>query len=529
MPGGRNAAPRRGEARPRPPRGDGRGRGRYAFLVSTAQPPAKTVAVLTLGCARNETDSEELAARLASGGWSVTGDGENADVVLVNTCGFIEQAKAESIDVLLEASRTGAKVVATGCMAERYGAELAESMPEADAVLGFDHYPDMASRLDDVLAGKRLDSHRPSDRRKLLPLSPVDRQAAAAVVPGHSPARGAGTARQGPAGTRAAQAESAADVAGAPAHLAVVRRRLSTGPVANLKIASGCDRRCSFCAIPSFRGSFLSRTPEEILAEAAWLAADGVKELNLVSENTTSYGKDLSDPAALERLLEGLAGIDGIEWIRLSYLQPAELRPDLIEAMTGIDKVVPYFDLSFQHASAQVLRRMRRFGSAENFLALLEQIRSRCPEAGARTNVIVGFPGETEEDFAELVRFLSEARLDATGVFAYSDEDGTEAVGLGGHVDQDVVDQRVTEVSMLVDELVSQRAADRIGQTVTVLVESVAADGVDGRASHQAPEVDGSVALVGEVEGLRVGDFVTAAVVDSHGVDLVAEVAEGTR
>ncbi|WP_199038276.1 30S ribosomal protein S12 methylthiotransferase RimO [Glycomyces salinus] len=499
---------------PRPPRGDGRGAGGYAFVVSTAQPPAKTVAVLTLGCARNETDSEELAARLAAGGWSVTGDGENADVVMVNTCGFIEQAKAESIDVLLDASQTGAKVVATGCMAERYGTELAESLPEADAVLGFDHYPDMAARLDDILAGKHLDSHRPGDRRKLLPLSPVDRQAAATVVPGH---------------TRAEQAEAAADFAGAPAHLSVVRKRLSTGPVANLKIASGCDRRCSFCAIPSFRGSFVSRTPEEIVAEAAWLAGDGVKELNLVSENTTSYGKDLSDPDALERVLEGLAGIDGIEWIRLSYLQPAELRPGLIEAMSRIDKVVPYFDLSFQHASAKVLRRMRRFGSTENFLALLEQIRSRAPEAGARTNVIVGFPGETEDDFEELIRFLSEARLDATGVFAYSDEDGTEAVGLDGHLDQDVVDERVTRVSMLVDELVSQRAADRVGQTVTVLVESVADDGVDGRAAHQAPEVDGSVALVGEVDHLRVGDFVTAKVVDSNGVDLVAEVLEEPR
>lgn len=489
--------------------------------------------MLTLGCARNETDSEELAARLAAGGWSVTGDGENADVVMVNTCGFIEQAKTESIDVLLDASQTGAKVVATGCMAERYGTELAESLPEADAVLGFDHYPDMAARLDDILAGKRLDSHRPSDRRKLLPLSPVDRQAAAAVVPGHTPTRHPthGPEPEGlrPAEFRSEQAAAAADFAGAPAHLSVVRKRLSTGPVANLKIASGCDRRCSFCAIPSFRGSFVSRTPEEIVAEAAWLAADGVKELNLVSENTTSYGKDLSDPDALERVLEGLAGIDGIEWIRLSYLQPAELRPGLIEAMSRIDKVVPYFDMSFQHSSAKVLRRMRRFGSTENFLALLEQIRSLAPEAGARTNVIVGFPGETEEDVEELMRFLSEARLDATGVFAYSDEDGTEAVGLDGHVDQDVVDERVTRVSMLVDELVSQRAADRVGQTLTVLVESTADDGVDGRGAHQAPEVDGSVALVGEVDHLSVGDFVTAEVVDSNGVDLIAEVVEEPR
>jgi ribosomal protein S12 methylthiotransferase len=478
---------------------------------STAREAGKSVALLTLGCARNETDSEELAARLAAGGWRISDDGENADVVMVNTCGFIEQAKTESIDVLLDASSTGAKVVATGCMAERYGRELAESLPEADAVLGFDHYPDMAARLDDILAGRTVESHQPSDRRKLLPLAPAARQSAAAVVPGHS---------------RAAQADAAHLGAGAPQHLAVVRKRLTDGPVANLKLASGCDRRCTFCAIPSFRGSFVSRTPEEILAEAAWLASEGVKELNLVSENTTSYGKDLADAQALEHLLENMAAIDGIEWIRLSYLQPAELRPSLIEAMHRTEKVVPYFDLSFQHSSAKVLRRMRRFGSTENFLALLKQIRDVAPLAGARTNVIVGFPGETEEDVQELMGFLEEARLDSTGVFAYSDEDGTAAVGLDGHVDEDVVSERHTRVSMLVDELVSQRAADRVGEVMKVLVESVEDDGVDGRGAHQAPEVDGTIALVGEVEGLEAGDFVTAKVIDSNGVDLVAEIVE---
>ena len=247
----------------------------------------------------------------------------------------------------------------------------------------------------------------------------------------------------------------------------MVRKRLTEGPVANLKLASGCDRRCTFCAIPSFRGSFVSRTPEEILAEAAWLASEGVKELNLVSENTTSYGKDLADSQALEHLLEGMAAIEGIEWIRLSYLQPAELRPSLIESMHRTEKVVPYFDLSFQHSSAKVLRRMRRFGSTENFLALLAaDPRASRPLAGARTNVIVGFPGETEEDVEELMGFLEEARLDSTGVFAYSDEDGTEAVDLDGHVDEDVVSERHTRVSMLVDELVSQRAAERLGEVI---------------------------------------------------------------
>ncbi|MFC4336551.1 30S ribosomal protein S12 methylthiotransferase RimO [Salininema proteolyticum] len=481
--------------------------------MSAAEQKTRKVSVITLGCARNETDSEELAARLGHGGWSLTEQSDEADVIMVNTCGFIEQAKTESIDVILSASETGKKVVATGCMAERYGDDLAKSMPEADAVLGFDHYPHMAERLDQILAGETIDAHRPSDRRKILPLSPAKRQDAAAVVPGHN---------------REAQADGTTLDQG-PAHLTVMRHRLSKGPVANLKIASGCDRRCTFCAIPSFRGAFVSRHPDEIVAEAAWLASDGVKELNLVSENTTSYGKDLGDPDALADVLRRLADIDGIEWIRLSYLQPAELRPSLVSAMGAIDKVVPYYDLSFQHSAPNVLRRMKRFGSTDNFLALLDQVREYDPAAGARTNVIVGFPGETEEDVAELVRFLENARLDAVGVFAYSDEDGTAAADLDGHLDQEVVDARVEKISGLVDELISQRSADRLGETLTVLVESVADDGVDGRAAHQAPEVDGTTALVGDVDGLAEGDFVTARVVDSYGVDLIAEVIEVSR
>ncbi|TQL78924.1 ribosomal protein S12 methylthiotransferase RimO [Stackebrandtia endophytica] len=464
--------------------------------------PKRRVALLTLGCARNEVDSEELAARLAEGGWEVTDDGEDADVVMVNTCGFIETAKQDSIDTLLAASDTGAKVVAAGCMAERYGRELADSLPEADAVLGFDSYTDIAARLDAVARGEVIESHTPQDRRKLLPLSPVERPAVASAIPGH------GTDSD----------------AGVPAHLTVLRRRLSSGPVANVKIASGCDRRCAFCAIPTFRGAFVSRPAEEVLAEVRWLAGEGVREITLVSENTTSYGKDLGDQALLDRLIVDLAAVDGIDRVRLSYLQPAELRPSLIKTIATTPGVAPYFDLSFQHSSRDLLRRMRRFGSTEGFLDLLKTIRDLDPEAGARTNVIVGFPGETEADVAELERFLSEARLDAIGVFAYSDEEGTEGVDLDGHVDPDVIAQRYEHFSVLADELCDQRAAERIGQTLSVLVDTVDDDGVDGRAAHQAPEVDGSTALIGEVTDLVPGDLVTAKVVDSIGVDLVAEV-----
>ena len=459
------------------------------------------MALLTLGCARNEVDSEELAARLSADGWRVTTDGSDAEVVLVNTCGFVDKAKADSIETLMAAADTGATVVATGCLAERYGKELADSLPEAAAVLGFDHYPDISARLAAIVAGERIAPHVPRDRRTLLPLTPVERHAGAVVVPGH-PVVDAAT----------------------PAHLRrVLRQRLTKGPVAPLKLASGCDRRCTFCAIPSFRGAFVSRPPDELLAEAAWLARDGVRELVLVSENSTSYGKDLGDPRLLEKLLPQLAAVDGIVRVRVSYLQPAEVRPGLVEVIATTPGVAPYFDLSFQHASEPVLRRMRRFGSTERFLALLSSVRGFAPEAGARSNVIVGFPGETRADVAELERFLTEARLDAIGVFDYSDEDGTEAATLPHKVSSATVRRRYERVSGLVEELCAQRAEERRGSAVEVLVESVGADGVEGRAAHQAPEVDGSTTLVGAVAGLRPGDLVRAVVTGTEGVDLIAE------
>ncbi|MGH4009379.1 MAG: 30S ribosomal protein S12 methylthiotransferase RimO [Pseudonocardiaceae bacterium] len=466
-------------------------------------PPSESprVALLTLGCARNEVDSEELAGRLTEDGWElVDADGGVADVVVVNTCGFVAAAKKDSIDTLLAAADTGAKVVAVGCLAERYGAELARSLPEADAVLGFDAYPELGGRLRDVLTDRSVPAHRPVDRRTLLPITPVSRPAALAAgpaLPGHG---------WGPR---------------------VPRRRLDDSPVAPLKIASGCDRRCAFCAIPTFRGAFVSRPADEVLAEAAWLAGTGVRELILVSENSTSYGKDLGTPGALEELLRRLAAVAGILRIRVSYLQPAETRPSLVAAITGTPGVADYFDLSFQHASEPVLRRMRRFGSGESFLVLLEQIRQRAPKAGARSNVIVGFPGETEADLAELERFLTEARLDAVGVFGYSDEDGTEATGLPGQHDEDTVVERVARVSGLVEQLTAQRAEERIGDTVDVLVEDDGGDETVGRAEHQAPEVDGECVLTGPGAGsFTVGDLVRCRVLAAQGVDLVVEPVE---
>jgi ribosomal protein S12 methylthiotransferase RimO len=471
--------------------------------------PARTVALVTLGCARNDVDSEELAARLEAGGFLLVDDAADAETVVVNTCGFVETAKKDSVDTLLAAADQkdvgGATqaVVAVGCLAERYGEELADALPEADAVLGFDDYDDIAERLQSILSGTKHQPHVPRDRRKLLPLAPADRVSADVSIPGHAIVEAPDLVRAPASGPR------------------VVRRRLDGGPTAPLKLASGCDRRCAFCAIPSFRGAFVSRRPTDVLGEARWLADQGAKELFLVSENSTSYGKDLGDLRLLETLVGELAAVDGIERVRVSYLQPAEMRPSLVEALCATPGVLPYFDLSFQHASGPLLRRMRRFGDAEKFLDLIEQIRARAPHAGIRSNVIVGFPDESEDDVDVLCDFLDRARLDAIGVFGYSDEDGTEAATYDGKLDTDTIDDRVDRVSRLAEEVTADRARDRIGETVEVLVESVDGTTAEGRAAHQGPEVDGSTMLTG---AYVVGQIVTAVVAGTDGVDLVGRV-----
>ena len=460
---------------------------------------SRTVAIVTMGCARNEVDSEELAGRLAADGWTLVSDVEAAEVAVVNTCGFIESAKKDSIDALLEANslkghgKTRA-VVAVGCMAERYGQELAKALPEADGILGFDDYQDISARLQSIVSGNAHTPHVPRDRRSLLPIAPADR----------------------PAARQEAINESYASSLGAGGSL--FRKRLGNAPWAPLKIASGCDRRCSFCAIPYFRGSFISRKPTEIIEEGKWLAQNGVSELFLVSENTTSYGKDLGDLKLMEKILPEFAAIEGVERVRLSYLQPAEMRPSLLQAMIETEKIAPYFDLSFQHTSPTVLRRMRRFGDSEKFLHLISQIRALSPEAGIRSNFIVGFPGETQADFDELADFISAAKLDAIGIFGYSDEDNTEALELVDKVDEDVIRQRVESLSSLADEMVSLRASARIGENVRVLIEDKELQ--EGRAAHQGPEVDGTTSFIGS--DFEVGQYIDAVIIDSMGAELVA-------
>jgi len=465
-------------------------------ILSEKKP--RTVALVTLGCARNETDSEELAGRLAADGWQLVTDPADAEIAVINTCGFIESAKKDSIDALIQAHSLKANgvtkaVVAVGCMAERYGTELASEMSETDAILSFDDYKDISARLNTIIEGGKIKAHVPKDRRTLLPIAPIDRAELKSK---------AASKEVNPLGT-------------------VLRKRLDNAPIAPLKIASGCDRRCSFCAIPYFRGSFISRRPSEIIEEAMWLADHGVSERYLVSENTTSYGKDFGDLKMMEKMLPELSKIGGIERIRLSYLQPAEVRPSLLQAMISVDKVMPYFDLSFQHANGDLLRSMRRFGDGEKFLHLISQIRALSPNAGIRSNFIVGFPGETDAQFMDLIEFLSMAQLDAIGVFGYSDEDKTEAADLGNNVAPEIIAERVSELSTLVDELITQRSEMRIGEQIRVLIED--ADEQEGRAEHQGPDVDGST-FVKSRNKYRVGEYVDAMVSDVSGVDLIAQV-----
>ena len=458
----------------------------------------RTVALVTLGCARNETDSEELAGRLAADGWQLVTNPADAEIAVINTCGFIESAKKDSIDALIQAHSLKANgvtkaVVAVGCMAERYGTELAQEMSETDAILSFDDYKDISERLNTIIEGGKIKTHVPKDRRTLLPIAPVDRAASRDIAKGKE---------INPLGT-------------------VLRKRLDNAPIAPLKIASGCDRRCSFCAIPYFRGSFISRKPAEIIEEAKWLADNGVTELYLVSENTTSFGKDFGDLKMMEKMLPELSKIEAIKRIRLSYLQPAEVRPTLLQAMISVDKVVPYFDLSFQHANGDLLRSMRRFGDGEKFLHLISQIRALSPTAGIRSNFIVGFPGESDAAFMDLIEFLSQAQLDAIGVFGYSDEDKTEAETLPNKVAPEVIAERVSELSTLVDELITQRSEMRIGEKISVLIEDEGEQ--EGRAEHQGPDVDGST-FVKSRNKYRLGDYVDAVVSDVAGVDLIAQV-----
>lgn len=421
--------------------------------------------VETLGCPKNAVDSDKVVASLLADGLVPAEGPEDADLVVVNTCAFIDAARQESIEVALALAgvkRPDARLVVTGCMAERYGEELAAALPEADAVVGFG---DEGALVDVVLRGRK-----PVGVRDLLDLP----------------------------------------------------RPAPRAPWAYVKIAEGCDRACAFCAIPSFRGAQRSRTPESIATEVADLVAGGVAEIVLVAQDLAWYGRDVGEPGALAPLLRRLdaLGTDGLRRVRLLYLYPSEVKDPLVATMLELPTVVPYFDLSLQHAAAGLLRGMKRWGSGDRFLATIDAIRAEEPAAAFRSSFIVGFPGETEDDHEELLGFLRAAHLDWGGFFPFSSEDGTPAATLAGAVAPDLAAERLREC-VEVQEPITQAGRDAlVGATVEVLVDVVDGPDLVGRTHREAPEIDGSVRV--EDAAGRPGALVTATVTAAFGPDLEA-------
>jgi ribosomal protein S12 methylthiotransferase len=412
----------------------------------------------TLGCPKNQVDSEKIAGTLVAQGLVATDDPAKADVVVVNTCAFIEEARQESIDTLLvldDRRKRSSRLVVTGCMAERYGDELAEAMPEADQIAGFGVPIQLG--------------------RKPLKLS-----------------------------------------AGVPSFdLLNLPRPRSAAPWAYVKIAEGCDRNCGFCAIPSFRGPQRSRDVDAILAE---VEQTGAREIVLVAQDLASYGKDRPGELGAGSIVPLVRSVTAmVDWVRLLYLYPSDLSDDLIDAILATG--VPYFDLSLQHVSKPHLRRMRRWGDGARFLERIERIRSVQPDTVFRSNFIVGYPGETEEDHDEMLRFVEQAQLDWCGFFTFSPEEGTHAVTLPDHVPAALMNERIAELREMQDSITALKRDALLGETVRVLVDE---QGI-GRSFREAPEIDGVVQVPGD---LAVGEFHDVEVVQVFGPDLIAAGAD---
>lgn len=443
-------------------------------MTSSSAVPAR-FHVETLGCPKNAVDSDKVVASLLADGYRPADSAADADLVVVNTCAFIEAARQESVDTVLalaDVKAADARLVVTGCMAERYGEELAAALPEVDAVVGF-----AGEGAIGLLAG---------------------------TAPSGAPVELLG---RKPAGVR---------------DLLELPRPAPSAPWAYVKVAEGCDRACAFCAIPTFRGTQRSRTIESIEDEARGLVHGGVAEIVLVAQDLAWYGRDIGAPGSLTPLLQRLDTLraEGLQRVRLLYLYPSEVKAPLVDAMLGLPSVVPYFDLSLQHASAPLLRRMKRWGNGDRFLTTIADIRERAPEAAFRSSFIVGFPGETESDHAELLAFLAAAGLDWAGFFPYSREDGTAAVTLDRGVDGALMHERLRECAA-VQEPITQAARDSlVGTEVEILIDAVDPEGgLLGRTHREAPEIDGIVHVDGDA---RPGALVRAEVTGALGPDLEA-------
>lgn len=464
------------------------------------------IGFVSLGCPKNLVDAEVMLGLAEREGHEITSDADGADVLVVNTCAFIDRAKQESIDTILEMAELkkqapGRRLIVTGCLAERFRDELVREIPEIDAVLGTGEVP----RIVEALGGPRADA---GSAAQAAPMAFYRRD------PGRAP-----------------EASPAAPVFGLdlPTYIydAETPRRLATpGHYAYVKIAEGCDYKCAFCIIPKMRGHYRSRPAGSIVQEAASLAARGVKEVLLISQDTTFYGIDRGERGALAQLLRQLDEVEALTWIRLLYLYPTTITDDVIDAIAESAKVCKYIDLPLQHASDAMLRRMKRPGTRASYEKLLNRIRDRLPGVTLRTTFIVGFPGETEDDVAELLSFVGDVGFDHLGVFTYSHEEGTSAFDLPDDVPAEVKEERRGRVMALQQGIVTRRHRGRIGERARLLVDGPSPEHelvLRGRLEGQAPEIDAAVFLTdADPEALRPGTLVDVEIVGAEGYDLVA-------
>ncbi len=436
------------------------------------------VGMVSLGCAKNQVDAEMLMATLQKAGYRLVDDAGLADVAIINTCGFIEAAKKESIEEILELARLKAEgkikaIVVTGCLAERYREEIRKELPEVDAVVGIGADSDIASVVEKVLGGEKTEAF---PEKTLLPLS----------------------------GERALST---------PSYFAY------------LKIAEGCDNRCAYCAIPFIRGRYRSRTMENIVEEAEKLAKNGAKELILIAQDTTRYGWDLYGKLLLPELLRRICRIEGVEWIRILYCYPDSITDELLDTMANEEKVVKYIDLPLQHCSARLLRAMHRTGSREELSALIQKMRARIPNLVLRTTLITGFPGETEEDFTELAEFVRETRFERLGCFTYSQEEGTAAAKMPDQIDEEVKQHRMDLIMEDQMNLMQEWGEAMQGKTLKVLVEGYDryAECWFGRSQADAPDIDGKVFFTVKGKKPGLGQFVDVTVTECIDSDLTGE------
>lgn len=424
------------------------------------------VALISLGCPKNLVDSEEMLGALVSEGFSLTSDTAEADVIVINTCGFIDSAKQESIDTILgavEYKKHGKKLVVVGCLVQRYEPELANEIPEIDAFLGVGRNADLPETIRRVLNGEWvLDGRCNSEEWKDLP-----------------------------------------------------RIRSTPAWTAYLRIAEGCDNRCSYCVIPDIRGRFRSRPPDKVLAEAEQMAKEGVLEINLIGQDTTKYGEDIPG-WNLERLVGEIAKIEGIRWIRLLYCYPTRITDGLISLMASEPKVCKYLDIPFQHGDDRILKAMNRRGSRAEYVDVINRIKNACPNVALRSTMIVGFPGERDEEFDNLCAFVEDVGFDRLGAFIYSREEGTPAADMSGQVPKRIAKRRLDELMTLARKMSAERNRALVGSEIEVLVESP----TEGRSWRDAPDIDGIVRLSREA---KPGTFVRAKVIGSDDYDLLAE------